>query len=243
MKLRFNTSFLLKATVIASLCCLPMALDKDSGFVWTAFLLPVRLAWLASTQVGKQDEFEFKFEELPDSVVEIYTEGGRQNQWLTRLRIILAGGCLSLVVGFPMLHLVDPEPPEFWVPFVVLIAVGGVMLVGYSARRKVLTEERQFVTDYLLFGRLCWWRRNWQIGEGDYLAVFLSEQAQDCGPSEFIYWHALFACRSRRRHLIASMYTNNRDAPDMEIAAQRVAKLVDLPYEGYRESKVLWWAS
>jgi hypothetical protein len=107
----------------------------------------------------------------------------------------------------------------------------------------VLTEERQFVTDYLLFGRLCWWRRNWQIGEGDYLAVFLSEQAQDCGPSEFIYWHALFACRSRRRHLIASMYTNNRDAPDMEIAAQRVAKLVDLPYEGYRDSKVLWWAS
>jgi hypothetical protein len=148
---------------------------------------------------------------------------------LTRLRIILAGGCLSLVTGFPMLHLVDPEPPEFWVPFVVLIAVCGVMLGGYSARRRVLTDERRFVTGYLLFGRLCWWRRRWR--------------PQDCGPNEFVYWHALFVCRSRRRQLIASMYTNDRDAPDMEIAADRVAKLVDLPYEGYRESKVLWWAS
>jgi hypothetical protein len=117
------------------------------------------------------------------------------------------------------------------------------MLVGLSARRRVLTEERQFVTDYLLFGRVCSKPRRWQISQGDYLAVFVSGQAQNCGPNEFVYWHALFVCRSRRRQLIASMYTNDRDALGMEIAAQRVAKLVDLPYEGYRESKVWWWAS
>jgi hypothetical protein len=107
----------------------------------------------------------------------------------------------------------------------------------------VLSEDRQFVTDYLLFGRLCWWRRRWQVREEDYLAVFLSGPARDEGTTEFPYWHALFVCRSRRRHLIAGMYTSDRLVPDIEIAAHRVAKLVNLPYEGYRESKGFWWAS
>jgi hypothetical protein len=115
------------------------------------------------------------------------------------------------------------------------------MLVGYSARRRVLIAERVFVTDYLLFGRVAWWRRRWQVREGDYLAVFLSGQAQSEGSTKALYWHALFVCHSRRRHKIADMYTNDRVDRDMEIAAHRVASLVDLPYEGYRESKGFWW--
>lgn len=203
--LPFNTSFLLKATAITALCCLPMALNKESGFVWTAFFLPISLAGLAATQVGKHGEFEFTFKELPNSVVEIYTTGGRQNQWHTRVRIILAGACLSVVIGPPMLNIVDPEPPEMWLPIVALYAVGAVMLVGCSARRRVLTEERQFVTDYLLFGRLCWWRRRWHVREGDYMAVFQSGKAQDDGDPEFPFWHALFVCRSRRRRKLTAI--------------------------------------
>lgn len=235
--LRFNTSFLLKATTITALCCLPIALNRESGFVWTAFLLPISLASLAATQVGKHGQFQFKFKELPDSVVEIYTTGGLQNQWLKRGRLILAGACVSLVVGFPMLHIVDPEPPEFWLPIVALYAVGGVMLVGYSARRRVLTAERQFVTDYLLFGRLCLWRRRWHVREGDFLAVFLGGQPAP----ELPFWNALFVCRSRRRHILAGMYTSDRVAPSIEIAAHRVAKLAGMPYDGYRECKGCWW--
>ena len=71
--LRFNTAFLLKATFITALCCLPMTYNRESGFVWTAFLLPVSLAWLVATQVGKHGQYEFKFKELSDSVVKIYT--------------------------------------------------------------------------------------------------------------------------------------------------------------------------
>jgi hypothetical protein len=241
--LRFSTAFLLKATVITALVCLTMAFDKDSGFVWTAFLLPISLASLAATQVEKHGQFEFKFKELPNSVVEILAAGGRHDQWLTRGRIILAGACLSISIGFPMLHTVDPEPPEYWIPILVLVVGVWIMFISHSVRRRVLTEERQFVTDYLLFGRLCWWRRRWQVREGDFLAAFLSDQTQNLGTPAFQFWHALFVCRSRRRHLIARMYTSDRVVPDLEIAAHRIAQLVDLPYEGYRESRVVWWAS
>lgn len=242
---RFNTTFLLKATALTALGCLPMALNKESGFVWTAFFLPISLAWLASTQIRTQGQFEFKFKELSNPVVEIYGAGGRQIQWLTKSRIIAAGFCLSVAIGFPMLHLVDPEPIEFWLPLVALFAVGAIMLVGYSARRSVLTEERQFVTDYLLFGRLRWWRRRWQVREADYLATFSGGQpmreAMCEQPAEFLFWHSLFVCRSRRRQMIAFMYTSEPVVPDMNVAALRVAKLVDLPYEGYSESRGFWW--
>lgn len=239
--MRFNTLFLLKATAVTAACCVPMAINKESGFVWTAFLLPISLAWLAANEVAKRGPHRLSFKELPDSVVEIYATGGRPDQWFTRGRIIAAGGCLSVVVGFPMLNVVDQEPIGFWLPFDVLFAVGAVVLVGYSARRRVLTEERQFVTDYLLFGRFCYWRRRWQVRNGDYLAAFANDQAEDGGIPEIQFWHGLFVCRERRRHLIAGMYTSDRDIPDMEAAAHRVAKLVNLPYEGYRESRALWW--
>lgn len=114
------------------------------------------------------------------------------------------------------------------------------MAAGYSAQRRVLTEKREFVTDYLLFGRFCWWRRRWQIREGDFLAVCATDQPQDSGMSEFKFWHALFVCRPRRRYIIAGTCTGDRVDPGMELAAQRVAKLVGMPYEGYRESSGVW---
>ena len=240
--LRFNTSFLLKATAVTALCCMPMGLNQESGFVWTAFLLPIGLAGLAATQVPKHGEFEFRLKELPNWVVEIYTTGGRQHQWYTRLRIIFAGACLSIVIGPPMLNLVDPEPIAMWLPIVAMYAVGTVMLVGGSVRRMVLTAERQIVSEYLLFGRLCWWRRRWQVCDGDYLAVFRNGHAYNEGVPEYPIWHALFICRSgRRRMFVFGMYTSNdRVVPGMEIFAERVGKLVDIPYEGYHEPKCLW---
>jgi hypothetical protein len=234
--LRFNTAFLLKATAIAAFCCLPIVLNKDSGFVWTAFLLPISLATLATTLVEIKGPFEFQFQQLSGSVVEIRTMGGRYDQWLTKGRIFAAGACGSLVVGPPILHQVDPEPILMWLPLVLLFALGAVALVSYSARRKVLTEERQLVIDYLLFGCLCWWRRRWRVRDGDSLAVVATDQSQATGIPDLRFRHTLYVCRPRRRRMIAAMFTGDRFAPDMEAAAQRVAKLVDIPYDGYRES-------
>ena len=170
--LRFNASFLLKATAVTALCCFPMALNDKSGFVLTAFLLPISLAWLVATEVRTHGQFEVRFTDLPNSVVEIDTIGGPYHQRLTRIRILAAGIFLIPATTFPMLHIVDPEPPERWLPLVALFAVGAVMMIGYSGRRTVLIEERQVVTDYLLFG--CrWGRRRWQVREGDYLEIFL----------------------------------------------------------------------
>lgn len=240
--LQFNTAFLLKATAITALCCLPMAYNEQSGFVWTAFLLPISLAGLAATQVGRSGSFEFRFEELSQSVVEVHTTNGRYDQWFTRGRIIVAGGCLSVSVGPPMLHLVDPGPIGLWLPLVLLFAVGAVMLVGYSERRRVLTEERQFVTDYWLFGRLCWLRRRWRVREGDYVAVFLSGVGDErVVIPEFRFFHMLFVCRAQRRYMFAHMFTTDKVVPDMEIAARRVAKLVNVPYAGYQKEKVDWY--
>ncbi len=240
--LQFNTAFLFKATAICAAGCLPISLNRESGFVWTAFLLPVSLAWLVATQVGKHGQFEFTFKQtLDSSVVEFDTINGRYDQWFTRGRIITSGGCLSVAIGFPILHIVDPGPIALWLPIVVLFALGAVLLISYTERRKVLTVKRQFVTDYLLFGRLCWLRRRWQVRDGDYLAVYLSApNPVKIAIPEFQFCHILFVCRSQRRFMIASMFTSDPVVPDMEIAARRIAKLVDLPYEGYRESHATW---
>lgn len=244
---QFNTSFLLKATAITALGCLPMVYYRESGIVWTAFLLPISLAWLVSTLVGKHGQHEFKFKQLSDAVVEVHAINGRYDQWFTRGRIIAAGACLSVAIGFPMANIVDPAPKEFRLFLAVLVglfAVAGVLLVGYSERRRVLTKERRCVTDSLLFGRLCWLRQRWQVREGDYLAVFLSGQAENrIILPEFQFFHMLYVCRSRRRYLIAYMFTSDRVVPDMEIAAHRYAQLLDLPYEGYRKEEVAWYRS
>jgi hypothetical protein len=237
--LRFNTGFLLQATAVTALACLPMAFNRESGFVTSAFLLPASLAFLAACHVERHGEFVFKLRQLSKSVVEIRSTGGPQSQRSAQGRILATGICLSLVCGFPMLHQVDPEPPERWLPLVAAFAVLGVANASGSTRRVVLTEERQFVTDYLLFGRLCVWRRRWQVREGDSLVVLIRSMKDNGGTPEFAYWHALFVCRSRRRYLIASIQSNARVVPGLESAARRVADLVDLPYEGYREAKGL----
>lgn len=241
MTMRFNTAFLLKATVVTAVCCLPMALDRESGFVWTAFLLPIGLATLAATQVEERGPLEFRFQEISDSVVEVGATGGPLERLVKRLRVVAAGFCLAIVFGFPALHQVDPEPPELWAPIAGVFAVMAMALVGYSARTLVLTDERAFVRDYLLFGRLCWRRRRWQVRDGDSLTVFLSRPEADEGKTEFAYWHALFVYRGRHRQLITMLYSREADVPEMELGAERVARLVDLPYEGYRESKAFWW--
>jgi hypothetical protein len=239
--IRFNTAFLLKATVIIALSCLPMALNEESGFVFTAFLLPISLASLAAAQVGMRGPFEFNFKKLPNSVVEIYATGGRYRQWLMRSRIFSAGFFLSGVVGFPMLHQVDPEPPAMWLPLVALCAVIAAVLLGCSARRTVLSDERQIVTEFLLFGRLCLWRRRWQVREGDFVAVLATGQARDDRNAEFHFCHTLFVCRSRRRQMIAfRLSASERVVPGLEIAAHVVAKLVGMPYEGYQVNKNPW---
>src|SRR5262245_23454340 len=112
--LRFNTSFLLKAAAVTAFCCLPMALNRESGFVWTAFLLPISIATLASTLVPQPGPCEIKFKERPNSVVEISRTGGRAGHWIARSRIITAGAFLSFSFGPPFLNQVDPEPMAMW---------------------------------------------------------------------------------------------------------------------------------
>jgi hypothetical protein len=236
--LRFNTSFLFAATVIIALCCLPMALNQASGFVWTAFLLPMSLGLLAAMQVEEQSEFEFNFRMLPNSVVEISTSGGPHHQWLMRGRIATAGLCLSVVVGLPMLHLVDPEPPATRLPIVALFALIAAVLLGSSMRRRVLTEERQIVTEYLLFGWRCWRRRPWQVRDGDYLTVLAGAETPGKSTLEFRGFHVLLACRGRQRETLAFCVTMSEQViPGMEFAGQLIAQLVAIPYEGYQFKK------
>ena len=99
------------------------------------------------------------------------------------------------------------------------------------------------MSEYLLFGRFCVWRRRWQVRKRDHLAAIVSGYAQEEAMPGFPFWHALFVHRAgRRRKFVFGMYSNDRIVPGMEIFAQRVGKLVDIPYEGYREpvSKCLW---
>jgi hypothetical protein len=239
--LRFNTSFLLKAAVVVALCCLPMALDDQSGFVFTAFLLPASLATLAATQVEEQGEFEFRFQRFPNSAVEISTVGGRTHQVLTRLRVIGAGACLSLASGFPALHQVDPEPPEMWAPIVALCAAFAIFAVGFSARRRVLVDERAFLTEYLLFGWPCWRRKRWQVRDGDYLAVIATGYPLDERNAVMHFGHTLFVCRGKRRQLVACRTSGSeRLVPGLEVAAQLAAALVELPYRGYEVKRIPW---
>lgn len=123
--LQFNIYFLLKATTVTALCCLPMAFSSEIGFVWTTFLLPASVACLAASQVRRHAQFEFRLKEQSDSVVEIDATGGRYNQWLKRCRIVIAGGCLSVAFGFPMLHIVDPNRLQcgfHWLCCLLLVA-------------------------------------------------------------------------------------------------------------------------
>jgi hypothetical protein len=233
--MRFNTAFLLIAAAVTALCCLPMALDRESGFVWTAFLLPIGLATLAATQVEGRGKLEFRIEQLSESVVQVGAVGGPLERWMRKCRVVAAGCCLAIVFGFPSLHQIDPEPPEFWGPIAAMFGLMAIALVGYSTRCLVLTDERAFVRDHLVFGRPCWRRRRWQVGEGDHLAVLLSFPENLGGKTESTYWHALFVYRGRSRQLITKLYSREADVPEMELGAERVARLVELPYEGY------WW--
>lgn len=231
---QFNTLFLFKATAISALGCLPMVYNRESGFVWTAFLLPVSLSFLVATQARKFGAHEIEFNELPDAVVEIKIINGRYGQWFTRGRIVVAGACLSLAIGFPLLHLVDPGPIALWLPLVVVFGIGAVILAGYSERLRVRSAERQIVTEYLVFGRCCWWRRRWRVREGDSLEVVVSGPTESAIAPEFRFFHMLYICRARRRHMIACLFTRDRDVPDMEVAAERIAQLIDVPYDAPR---------
>lgn len=237
--IRFTTSFLLRATAVTALCCAPISLDRANGFVWTAFLLPVSWAILLATQVEMQGEYEIEITEQPNSVVEIAATGGRYNQWATRVRIVLAGFFLSPLTLFPALNYVDPEPIAIWLPVALCCAGVAIVVLGVHSRNTLLVDQRLFVTSYLLLGRLRLWRRRWQVLEGDYLAVFTTNQAKATAAPELQFWEALFVCRSRRRLLLVDMTTRDRTTLGMETAARRLAELVNLPYEGYRDVKEL----
>jgi hypothetical protein len=232
---RFNTQFLLMAAVVTAAACWPMALSRESGFVWTAFLLPAGLGFLAATQVEQQSELQFHFQKRPGSVVEI-SATGPSTGWLMRFRMILAGMCLSVVVGPPMLHQVDPEPLPMWVPIVACFALMAAMLLGCSMRRIVRVEERQLVTEYRLFGWRYWPQRPWQVRDGDYLMTVSLGDAAPGSRSEFRFGHVLTICRGRQRAAVIACYcSSSRDGavPGMEMTGHLVAQLVNVPYEGY----------
>ncbi|MAT70585.1 MAG: hypothetical protein CMJ58_13790 [Planctomycetaceae bacterium] len=232
--MKFNTLFLLQATVVTALCCLPIALDREQGFVITAFALPALLGWLATTQARREGPFEIAFRELPDSVVEIRATGGRQAQLLARSRIFIAGCCLSIACGFPMLHQVDPEPPLMWGPIVAAFAVWAVVMIGYSSRLTLRTDQRLFVGEFLVFGLPCWRQRRWQIEEGDLIAVLVMNVWLYSGSSEFSSMHTICVQRDERQYPIAAgLFQAPDPEPMMETAATRIAAWVELPYVGY----------
>ena len=250
--MRFNTIFLLKATAVTALACLPMAFDRAHGYVFVAFTLPLGWAVLAAMEVKRHGEFELKFKQIQPGVVELYTTGGRQSQWLAHRRIIGVGILLALAIGISLVNSNPTIPnrgmrlsPEQWIPLAALMASIAFLGAAISTRRTVRTNERQFVTEFLLFGRFRCLRLRWEVREGDYLAVFTAKQTQrKSGETElqFDFQHALCVCRSHRRQVIAvGHFTSERVVPGMEIVARRVAKLVDLPFVGYRPWKGFWW--
>lgn len=239
---RFNTAFLLKATIVVALVCLPMTLDEKNGYGATAFLLPISFAILAATQVEKRGDFEFRFKKLPNAVVEVNATGGRQGQWLTQCRLFGVGLGLSFVTAMTASRLSDASSPKFAWSFAAFGAACAMASAGLSVRRRILVTERRFVTEFLMFGRLHFLTLRWQVREGDYLTVFAVQRPNNKRSSEFDFQHMLCICRPRRRHVIAiADFTQGRAVQGMEIAGRRVAKLVDLPFVGYREWKGFWW--
>jgi len=229
-----------------------MAFNQDHGYVFVAFLLPLGWAVLAATEVKRHGEFELKFKPLEPGVVELYTTGGRQSQWLAQCRIVGVGVLLALAIGIPLLHGNPTVPnrgtrmtPEQSILLAALLFACAFLFTAISERRTVRTKERQFVTAYLLFGRFTYLRLRWKVREGDYLVVFTAKRTQRRAREtelEFDFQHTLCVCRSRRRQVIAvGHFTSARVVPGMEIVANRVAKLVDAPYVGYREWRGLWW--
>ena len=140
-----------------------------------------------------------------------------------------------MAIGPPVLNIVDPEPIGMWLPLVVIFSIAAIMLISYSDRLRILTDERQLVTEHLMFGCICWWRRRWKVQEGDYLAVQISGHEKEPLTPEFRYFHALCVYRGDRPRIIAYVFTKERDISDMDRAANRSAELLGLPYEGYRE--------
>ena len=249
---QFNTAFLLQATVVVALCCLPMAIDKQEGFVGTAYATPLLLACFAAWRVPLRGQFAFELKKLSDATIEIRSGGGRQTQWGWRGRIVSAGSLLVPLTGFPALNVIDPEPVGFWLPVALTCAIAAVGLLGSSQKRTVNTQERLLVTDHLLFGRYCWRRRRWQVSEGDYLEVLIARQSQVEGLPEMRYRHTLHVCRPngrrvRRQVVVTGMSPSDKVTVDLEVGAnllpvaERVAELIDLPYVGCRESNRYAW--
>lgn len=232
---RFNMTFALLATAVTALACVPMALDRESGFVWTAFLLPFALASSAAAQARVRGEFEFIFRRLPNSDVEFFTTGGRYHQWLVRCRLLVAGFCLSIVFGFPSLHQVDPEPLAMWVPVAAIFALGSMATVGSTLRRRVLVQEREFVSEYLLFGRFCWRCSRWKVLDGDVLEANAARPTENVRGVPFRSFHAIVVVRGRRRGSAAFCVTD-RDGPfpAIEFAGHLLAQTVGIPYRGYQ---------
>ncbi|TWT38185.1 hypothetical protein KOR34_31530 [Posidoniimonas corsicana] len=236
---QFTTSYLLKLTAFTAVCCVPLAMNKSSGFVWTSFLLPVGVATLIASEVKQQGEYRLRLEERPDADVEIKAAGGRYAQWMHRWRIVAAGFFLSPLFGCPALNVVDPEPVALWLPITLALAAVAFLLLTVSTRRSVLVDDRRLVTDFLLLGRKCWWPLRWNVADGDVLAVYTSRAARTSGIPEFQFWEALYVCRGGRRYYVAGMTTRDRTSTGMEEAAHRLAKLIRIPFVGYREYQTI----
>jgi len=238
---RFDTAFLFKATTLVALCCLPIPLNQESGFVWTAFLMPPCLALLVAMQVPLRKPLAVQFLHLSESVVEFRTTGGLYEQWTTRCRLFAAGACLSFTTGFPALHTIDPEPPELWGPVSGLMAVVAAMLLGHSTRLFIDTHKRAIQIDNLVFNRFRWLRSRWQVEDDDFLAI-AQTKARYGGP-DFQFWEALYLCRPGQLRHVVGLCTGDRIPPDTEAAAQRIAQriaqLLDIPFEGYRKVEEL----
>lgn len=238
LMVRFNTTFLLQATTLLAVCCIPMALSQENGFVWTAFLAPLCLGVLVAAHIQSEGEYRVWLEQRSDTVVEVRVRGGRVTQWLSRARTILIGLSVSIVVGPPALHTVDPGPEKIIVFVSVAYALIALALAGYSERRLVLTEDRLFVNEMRLFG-CCFFRSRYQAREGDALRLLTSGAkpgAKSLGHG-MPYCHLLYVDRPGRwRRYLLYKYEHSTVDPELAAVGERVGSLLGLPFKGYVES-------
>lgn len=239
---RFNTAFLLKATAVVALCCLPMALMEDDGPRTSVFLIPIALSILVASGIERNGEYELKFRAVSNEVTEIYTTGGAQGLQMKMARIVITGGFLGFVSAWIASSVSGDDVPRNVLAVLSVFAVGVLGLNCCSTRRLVNSGEREFVTQLVLLGKPRKFCLRWKVNGDDYLALSVANPGQR--RSQFPWLHSLYVCRGRRRQKIASaMFKTDRPIPGMETSAKRIAKLVELPYEGYRKSKGFWWWS
>ncbi len=222
------------------MACLPMAFDKEEGVVISACAIPIAIGLVAFMGIEEHGEYELRFRKLPNDIREIFTAGGWQHQQITRGLIVGISFTFACLFGMAAYYWLRGELPQYW-PLFTVFGCFGFLGGAFSAKQLVIPKERRLIKQVQMFGKPTWLSWKWSIQDHDRLAIFVSE-IKDSDGHRHGYIHAISVYRGRRRFKIATcQFKTDQIIPGMETSAKRIAKLVDLPYEGYRKLKGFWW--